>query len=44
VIDIAVAGRKVAALNRGQSYVRDIPSARLAGVRGQGAGGKEVLK
>ena len=40
VVGIDVDGRKVAALNRGESYVQDIPSARLAGVRlrGQGQG------
>jgi len=44
VVGVDVDGRKVAALNRGESYVQDIPSARRAEVRGQGAGGKEVLK
>ncbi len=37
VVGIDVDSRKVAALNRGESYVQDIPSARLAGVRGQDA-------
>ena len=40
VVGIDVDGRKVAALNRGESYVQDIPSARLAGVTGQGQIGK----
>ena len=44
VVGIEVDGRKVAAVQRGESYVQDIPSARLAEVRGLGAGGKEVLK
>ena len=44
VVGIEVDGRKVAALNRGESYVQDIPSDRLAGVRGQGVSGKGVLK
>lgn len=38
VVGIDVDGRKVDALNRGESYVQDIPSARLAGVRSQGSG------
>ncbi|MDQ1301823.1 MAG: UDP-N-acetyl-D-glucosamine dehydrogenase, partial [Chloroflexota bacterium] len=38
VVGIDVDGRKVAAVNRGESYVQDIPSARLAGVRSQGTG------
>ena len=46
VVGIDVDGRKVAALNRGESYVQDIPSARLAGVtddvRGQVTGGQDV--
>jgi hypothetical protein len=36
VVGIDVDGRKVAALNRGESYVQDVPSARLAGDRSQG--------
>ena len=35
VIGIDVDDCKVAAIQRGESYVQDIPSARLAGVRGQ---------
>ena len=35
VVGIDVEGRKVAALNRGESYVQDIPSARLEGIREQ---------
>ena len=38
VVGIDVDPRKVDALNRGESYVQDVPSARLAGVRGQWAG------
>jgi len=41
VIGIDVDGRKVAALNRGESYAQDIPSARLAGDRSQ-ADGRDV--
>ncbi len=33
VVGIDVNGRKVTALNRGESYGQDIPSARLAGGR-----------
>lgn len=35
VVGIDVDGNKVAALNRGESYVQDIPSARLQGIRGK---------
>jgi UDP-N-acetyl-D-glucosamine dehydrogenase len=38
VVGIDVDAAKVAALNRGESYVQDIPSARLNGIRVQGAG------
>ena len=38
VVGIDVDGRKVAALNRSESYVQDIMSARLAGDRRQALG------
>ncbi len=41
VVGIDVDGRKVDALNRGESYVQDIPSERLAGIGGQEAGGRD---
>ncbi len=39
VIGIDVDAVKVAALNRGESYVQDIPAERVARIRGQEAGG-----
>jgi len=42
VLGIDVDSCKVAAIQRGESYVQDIPSARLAGIRGQKAGTYKV--
>jgi len=38
VVGIDVDSRKVAALNRGESYVQDVPAERVARIRGQGSG------